>query len=304
MVTISTFIISSDNEYYSGGKHVSRSEKITVPKIIAMKKQKRKIAMITAYDYPTARIVDDAGVDIILVGDSVGMVVLGYSTTIPVTLEEILHHTKAVVRGTRRAMVVADMPFLTYQVSTEEAIRNAGRLIKEGGADAVKIEGGEEVTHIVKALINANIPVMGHIGLTPQRIRILGGYKVQGRTVEDATRLLASAKALEKAGVFSIVLELVTTEVSKIITENVSIPTIGIGAGPYCDGQVLVFHDIVGLFEAFKPKFVKQYVNAREILLNAIKEYTEDVKSGKFPQKEHSFSMKDEEREKLAKLKR
>lgn len=276
-----------------------KDKKITVPKIISMKKKKEKISMITAYDFPIARLVDQAGIDIILVGDSVGMVVLGYDTTIPVTLEEMLHHTKAVVRGTQHALVVADMPYLSYQVSIEDAIRNAGRLIKEGGADAVKIEGGIEVLDVIRAFNRANIPVMGHIGLTPQRIRILGGYKIQGKTVEDAINLIESAKALEEAGVFSIVLELITTEVAKLITESISVPTIGIGSGPYCDGQVLVFHDVVGLFEKFTPKFVRRYLNLSDEILKAIKKYNDDVKTNQFPSMDNSFQMEEEEFKKL-----
>jgi len=212
---------------------LSSVEKITIPSLIKMKKKGKKIAMITAYDYSTALLVDRAGVDIVLVGDSLGMVVLGYESTIPVTLEDVIHHTKAVSRAVKRALVVADMPFMTFNVSVEEAIRNAGRLIKEGGAEAVKLEGGEEVKHVVKALVDAGIPVMGHIGLTPQRIVMFGGYHVRGKSVTAAKKLIRDAKALDEAGVFSIVLELMTAEVAKIITEEVSVPTIGIGAGPY-----------------------------------------------------------------------
>ncbi len=278
---------------------MSSIDKVTIPGLISMKKKGKKIAMITAYDYPTALLVDRAGVDIVLVGDSLGMVVLGYESTIPVTLEDVIHHTKAVSRAVKRALVVADMPFMTFNVSVEEAIRNAGRLIKEGGAEAVKLEGGEEVKHVVKALVDAGIPVMGHAGLTPQRIAMFGGYRVRGKSVAIAKKLIKDAKALDEAGVFSIVLELMTAEVAKVITEEVSVPTIGIGAGPYCDGQVLVFHDMLGLFERFTPRFVKKYANLGEIILKAVQEYVKEVKSGEFPSKEHSFHMKKEKYEKL-----
>ena len=278
---------------------MSSIDKVTIPGLIGMKKKGKKIAMITAYDYPTALLVDRAGVDIVLVGDSLGMVVLGYESTIPVTLEDVIHHTKAVSRAVKRALVVADMPFMTFNVSVEEAIRNAGRLIKEGGAEAVKLEGGEEVRHVVKALVDAGIPVMGHVGLTPQRIAMFGGYRVRGKSVTIAKKLIKDAKALDEAGVFSIVLELMTAEVAKVITEEVSVPTIGIGAGPHCDGQVLVFHDMLGLFERFTPRFVKKYANLGEIILKAVQEYVKEVKSGEFPSKEHSFHMKKEKYEKL-----
>ena len=276
-------------------------QKVTIETLKKMKDKGEKISMITAYDYPFALLADMAGIDIILVGDSVGMVVLGYENTLPVTLEDILHHTKAVTRAVKRAMVVADMPFLSYQTGVRDAIVNAGRLIKEGLADAVKVEGGRNVTNIVSALVDANIPVMGHIGLTPQRIKIFGKYSVRGKTVETAMKLIKDAKALEDAGAFSIVLELIPTEVAKIITEEVSIPTIGIGAGPYCDGQVLVIHDILGLYEKFVPKFVKQYANLGETIKKAISEYISDVKNRKFPEDRHSFFMKKEDFEKLLK---
>ncbi|MCD6514183.1 MAG: 3-methyl-2-oxobutanoate hydroxymethyltransferase [Candidatus Odinarchaeota archaeon] len=277
------------------------AEKITIEKLKRMKKKGEKITMITSYDYPFASLADQVGIDVILVGDSVGMVVLGYENTLPVTLEDILHHTKAVTRAVKRALVVADMPFLSYQIGVKEAIINAGRLIKEGLADAVKIEGGKNVTHIVKALVDANIPVMGHIGLTPQRIKIFGRYRVRGKSIDEAVKLINDAKALEEAGVFSIVLELIPAEVAKIITEEVSIPTIGIGAGPYCDGQVLVIHDILGLFERFVPKFVKRYTNLSDEIRKAISEYIADVKGKRFPEKEHSFFMSEDEYKELLK---
>jgi len=277
------------------------AEKITIEKLKRMKKKGEKITMITSYDYPFASLADQVGIDVILVGDSVGMVVLGYENTLPVTLEDILHHTKAVTRAVKRALVVADMPFLSYQIGVKEAIINAGRLIKEGLADAVKIEGGKNVTHIVKALVDANIPVMGHIGLTPQRIKIFGRYRVRGKSIDEAIKLINDARALEEAGVFSIVLELIPAEVAKIITEEVSIPTIGIGAGPYCDGQVLVIHDILGLFERFVPKFVKRYTNLSDEIRKAISEYIADVKEKRFPEKEHSFFMSEDEYKELLK---
>ncbi len=247
------------------------------------------IVMITAYDYPTARVVDEAGVDIILVGDSLGMVVLGYENTLPVTMEEMLIHTAAVVRGSERALVVGDMPFMSYQLSPQQALDNAGRFIKEAGAHAVKLEGGEEVLEAIRKITSAGIPVMGHIGLTPQSIHRIGGYRVQGKDEEGAARLKKDAKLLEEAGCFSVVLEAVPAQLAKEITESLSIPTIGIGAGPHCDGQVLVFHDVVGIFQEFKPKFVKRYANLRQQMLDAVKSYVEEVRSGVFPDEEHSY---------------
>ena len=274
-------------------------EKVTIPRLLKMKQRGEKITMITAYDYPTARLADEAGVDIILVGDSVGMVVLGYPSTLPVTMEEMLHHTRAVARAVKRALLVGDMPFLSYQASVEEAIRNAGLFMK-AGCDAVKLEGGAEMADTIKAIIRAGIPVMGHIGLTPQRAAMLGGYRIQGRTAESAKKLLEDAKALEEAGVFAILLEFTAAEVAKMITEEVSVPTIGIGAGPHCDGQVLVFHDVVGLTLGMEPpKFSKRYVNLSELILKALREFCEDVRTGRFPTEEHSFFMKEGEFEKL-----
>ncbi|MGB9667389.1 MAG: 3-methyl-2-oxobutanoate hydroxymethyltransferase [Thermosulfidibacteraceae bacterium] len=263
--------------------------RITVKEIEEMKKKGEPIVMITAYDYPTSQIADEAGVDIILVGDSVGMVVLGYENTLPVTMEEMMIFTKAVVRGAKRAMIVADMPFMSYQVSVEDAIKNACLFIKECGAHAVKLEGGREVLNIVERLTEIGIPVMGHIGLTPQSIHKIGGYRVQGREEEAKKKLISDAKDLEKAGCFSIVLEAVPMDLAKEITENLSIPTIGIGAGPYCDGQVLVFHDLVGIYTHFKPKFVKRYALIRDIIKDAIVKYKEEVKTRVFPDKDHSY---------------
>ncbi len=256
---------------------------------IQNKKGKEPIVMITAYDYPSAQMVDEAGVDIILVGDSLGMVVLGYDSTLPVTMEDMLRHTAAVVRGSKRALVVGDMPFMSYQLSPEQALDNAGRFIKEAGAHAVKLEGGEEVLEAIRKITSAGIPVMGHIGLTPQSIHKIGGYRVQGRDEETAEKLKKDAKLLEEAGCFSIVLEAVPMNLAKEITESLSIPTIGIGAGPYCDGQVLVYHDVLGLFQEFKPKFVKRYAELRGEIVEAIKRYADEVRERKFPDEEHSY---------------
>ena len=263
----------------------------TTRKLREMKKRGEKIAMITAYDFPTARMVDSAGVDVILVGDSLGMVVLGYDSTIPVTMEDMLHHTKAVVRGCERALVVADMPFMSYQVSSAEALRNAGRLLQEGGAQAVKLEGGEEVAETVARIVQAGIPVMGHVGLTPQSVHQLGGFRVVGKSKKTAQRLLAGAAALEQAGVFSTVIEGVPAPLARIITERSKVPTIGIGAGVFCDGQVQVFHDIFGVYTEFLPKHAKRYLNLSDILGDALSSYLKEVKKGEFPTEAESFGM-------------
>jgi 3-methyl-2-oxobutanoate hydroxymethyltransferase len=276
-------------------------QKITTAVLKEMKDRKEKIVMLTAYDYPTARMVDEAGIDAILVGDSLGNVILGYRDTLAVTMDEIVHHTKAVARGTKHALLIGDMPFLSYQASTEDAIRNAGRLIKEGGAEAVKVEGGRSVIDKVEAIIGAGIPVMGHLGLTPQWIHQFGGFKVRGKTEVAARLIIDDARALEKAGVFSIVLECVPWQLAKVITERVEVPTIGIGAGPYCDGQVLVIHDLLGLSGGFSPKFVKKYAQLEDIVMKALASFKEEVKSGKFPSLEHSYEMKGEEFKKLMK---
>ena len=265
--------------------------RVTIGDIRAMKQRGEKIAMLTAYDYATAKLVDGAGIPLILVGDSLGMVVLGYESTIPVTMDEMLHHTKAVTRGARRALVIGDMPFMTYHVSTEDALRNAARFIQEGGAQAVKLEGGETVAETVNRLVSCGIPVQGHIGLTPQSINQLGGYKVIGKTPEVAIRLLNDARALDQAGVFSIVLEAVPTQLSKMITERVSVPTIGIGAGKYCDGQVQVISDLLGLYTDFVPKHAKQYVKLSESIGKAVADYLSEVASGDFPTPQQSFDM-------------
>ena len=263
--------------------------RITILKLREMKESGEKIAMLTAYDYPFANIVDEAGIEIILVGDSLGMVVLGYDSTIPVTLEDTIRHTQAVARGTKNAMVVADMPFLTYQVNPAQALLNAGRLIQEGGAQAVKLEGGREVAQTVHTMVSAGIPVMGHLGLTPQSVHQLGGYKVQGRTDEAAKKLKEDALILQDAGAFSIVLEAVPLELAKEVTESLQVPTIGIGAGPHCDGQVLVLHDLLGVFQKFTPKFVKRYAEIGEMAKKAVQEYRDEVKKGEFPAEEHSY---------------
>jgi 3-methyl-2-oxobutanoate hydroxymethyltransferase len=256
-----------------------------------MKPKGEKITMLTAYDYSTARIIDEVGIPLILVGDSLGMVVLGYESTIPVTMEEMLHHTKAVVRGTRQAMVIGDMPFMAYHVSIEDALHNAARFIQEAGAQAVKLEGGVTVAEKVRRVVDCGIPVMGHIGLTPQSIHQLGGYEVQGKTPAAAARLLEDARVLEQAGAFAIVLETVPAPLSALITRSVSIPTIGIGAGAGCDGQVQVINDILGSFTDFVPRHAKQYAKLADIIRAAITEYDREVKAGSFPTEEQSFSM-------------
>ncbi len=265
--------------------------RINITQIKDMKQKGEKITMLTAYDYTTAKIIDEAGIPLILVGDSLGMVVLGYESTIPVTMEDMLHHTKAVVRGTKQTMVIGDMPFMTYHLSVEQALHNAARFIQEAGAQAVKLEGGVTVAEKMKRIVDCGIPVMGHIGLTPQSIHQFGGFKVQGKTPEAAARLLEDAVALEKAGAFAIVLETVPHQLAKIITEKISIPTIGIGAGIYCDGQVQVINDILGSFTDFVPKHAKQYAKLASIISNAIAEYHNEVKAGSFPTDQQSFSI-------------
>lgn len=263
--------------------------KITINQIWEMKRKGEKIAMLTAYDYVTAKIVDRAGVPLILVGDSLGMVVMGYESTIPVTMEDMLHHTKAVVRGAKRAIVVGDMPFMTYQISADQALQNAARFIQEGGAQAIKLEGGVGVAEKVRRIVECGIPVMGHIGLTPQSIHQFGGFKVQGKTPRAAKRLIEDARALEEAGAFAVVLETVPVQVTASITESISIPTIGIGAGAKCDGQVQVINDILGSFTDFVPKHAKQYARLADIMANAVAEYHKEVKTGTFPTDKQSF---------------
>ncbi|MDP8248830.1 MAG: 3-methyl-2-oxobutanoate hydroxymethyltransferase [Candidatus Tritonobacter lacicola] len=254
-----------------------------------MKKEGRKIVALTAYDYATAQIANEAGVHVLLVGDSLGMVVLGYENTLPVTMEEIIHHTKAVARGNDSALLVSDMPFMSFQINDQETVRNAGRLVKEAHAEAVKLEGGKEVSSRVKAIIDAGIPVLGHIGLTPQDVLLMGGYKVQGRKAPEAERLVEDALAMEGAGAFAIVLECIPAELAQAITDKLSIPTIGIGAGPRCDGQILVTHDMLGLFSRFTPKFVKRYADIGATMREAIGRYKEDVEKGTFPSDEYSY---------------
>lgn len=263
--------------------------KITVNDFFRKKTEKKKIGMITAYDYPFAMIADEAGMDAVLVGDSLGMVVQGLENTLPVTMDEMLYHTKMVSRAAKNAMVIGDMPFMSYQTGVEEALGNAGRFLKEAGASAVKIEGGAEVKEIISAMTRADIPVMAHIGLTPHAIHRMGGYKVQGKTEDAARRLMEEAHVVEEAGAFSLVLEAIPMDLAGRITEEISIPTIGIGAGPYCDGQVLVLHDVLGLFQRFVPKFVKRYANLKEEALKALRAYREEVEKGIFPGEEQSF---------------
>ncbi len=265
--------------------------RVTINQIKEMKQKGELITMLTAYDYTTAKIVDEAGVPLILVGDSLGMVVLGYESTIPVTIEDMLHHTRAVVRGTKEALVIGDMPFMTYHISVEDALRNAGRFIQETGCQAVKLEGGVTVAEKVRRIVECGIPVMGHIGLTPQSINQFGGHKIQGKTPEAAVRLLEDARALEKAGAFSVVMETVPAPLAALITQKISIPTIGIGAGSGCDGQVQVINDIFGSYTDFVPKHAKQYAKIADIMSSAVARYHEEVKSGKFPTDAQSFPM-------------
>jgi 3-methyl-2-oxobutanoate hydroxymethyltransferase len=265
--------------------------RVNINQIKEMKQKGEKIVMLTAYDYSTARIVDEAGIPLILVGDSLGVVMLGYDSTIPVTMDVMLHHTKAVVRGTQKALIIGDMPFMTYQISTEEAIRNAGRFLQEAGAQAVKLEGGVTVAETVKRIVDCGIPVCGHIGLTPQSVNTLGGHKIQGKTPAAAQKLLDDAVALEQAGAFAVVLETVPAALAALISKQISIPTIGIGAGVGCDGQVQVINDLLGSFVDFVPKHAKQYAKLFDIIKNAVTEYQDEVKSGAFPTEKNSFSM-------------
>jgi 3-methyl-2-oxobutanoate hydroxymethyltransferase len=265
--------------------------RVNINQIKEMKQKGEKITMLTAYDTPFARILDEAGVDILLVGDSVGSVVAGYPNTLPVTIDEMIYHTRAVVTGTERALVVIDMPFMSYQISIEDAKRNAGRMIKESGAEAVKLEGGVNMKEAIKAIVDIDIPVMGHIGLTPQSIHQMGGHKVQGKVEEQKQKIMADAVAVEEAGAFSVVMECIPTELAQEITEQLSIPTIGIGAGIHCDGQVLVIHDLLGLMGDFRPKFVKSYVNLQQAITQAVKEYMDEVRKKKFPAEEQSFHL-------------
>lgn len=265
--------------------------------VLTLKEQKQKgdkITMLTAYDYSTAKIMDEAGIECLLVGDSLGMVMLGYDSTIPVTMADMLHHTKAVARGAKNALVVADMPFMSYQVSAEDAVRNAGRLMQDGGAQAVKLEGGREVCGQISAITRASIPVMAHLGLTPQSVNALGGYKVQAREAEAAHGLLLDALAVEEAGAFALVLECIPAKLAEWISRRLSIPTIGIGAGAGCDGQVLVYQDMLALYSDMCPKFVRRFADAGEVMRQGFRGYIDEVKAGSFPTEEHSFKMPDE----------
>jgi 3-methyl-2-oxobutanoate hydroxymethyltransferase len=276
-------------------------KKVTTHRYRQKKERGEIITMLTAYDYPTAIAMDKAGVDSILVGDSLGMVVLGYENTLPVTMEEMLHHCRAVARGAKTALLIGDMPFMSYQVSVEEATRNAGRFLQQGGMDAIKLEGGRERADAIRSITSAGIPVMGHLGLTPQSVNQLGGFRAQGKTALAAKRLVEDALILEEAGCFSVVLESVPERLAELISKKISIPTIGIGAGAGCDGQVLVTHDLLGLFERFTPKFVKKYANFHNEMQKAFADFIEDVETKRFPAPEHTVEMKDEEWEMLLK---
>lgn len=268
-------------------------KKVTTTGLIKMKNDGKKITALTAYDYQTAKLLDGAGIDLFLVGDSLGMVVLGYENTLAVTMDDMVHHTKAVVRGTERAMVIADMPFMSYQTGTRDTLINAGRLMKETGAHGVKLEGGSEVLEQVKALVQSGIPVLGHLGLTPQSVHQMGGFKVQGKDDEQARKLIADAKTLEEAGAFAIVLECIPGPLAQEVSDALTIPTIGIGAGPGCDGQILVTNDLVGMDDSFKPKFVRRYARLDQVITDAVKEYIDDVRNQEFPAVKESFGMKD-----------
>ncbi len=278
------------------------STKVTVLEVQQAKNEGRRLTMLTAYDYPLGLMAAESGVDIVLVGDSLGMVVMGLEGTVEVTMADMIHHIKAVVRGCKGPLIVGDMPFMSYNTSIREAIINAGRLMKEGGCDVVKLEGGVDFAPTIGAIVKAGIPVQGHIGLTPQTASALGGFKMQGKDATAAKQIIDDARALEDAGVFSMILEAVPAPLGKLVAEAVSVPVIGIGAGPDVDGQVLVFHDVVGLFDRFVPKFVKQYTNVRKIIIEALKEYNRDVIKGTFPGPEHSFKMPAEALEQLKKM--
>jgi 3-methyl-2-oxobutanoate hydroxymethyltransferase len=269
-------------------------KKVTLAQLMQKKEKGQKITMMTAYDYPTGSLVDQVGIDTILVGDSLGMVVLGYDSTVPVTMDEMIHHCKAVSRSVNRALIIGDMPFLSYQITIEKAVENAGRFIKEAGCDGVKLEGGSEMAPVLKAIVKAGIPVCAHIGLTPQTATMLSGFKVQGKDVESAGKLSESARALEAAGAFMLVMECIPDLLAAKITRELKIPTIGIGAGKDCDGQVLVYHDLIGLFERFTPKFVKQYLNLSHQIKTALIQFKTEVENGSFPGPEHTFAMKEE----------
>jgi len=282
-----------------------KPQKVTIPSLRAKKEKEEKIIALTAYDFPVARIVDECGVDIILVGDSLGMVVLGYENTIPVTMEEMIHHNKAVSRGTTNALVVGDMPYFSFHLSIEESVSNASRFLKEAEAEAVKIEGASKKRlSLIETLVEAEIPVMGHVGLTPQSIHHLGQFKVRGKKTDEAEGIIQDALNLEKAGVFSVILECIPMELARSITEQLKVPTIGIGAGPHCGGQILVFHDLIGLSNGYLPKFVKKYAEIGNTISQAVTQYIDDVKKGIFPDDDHSYHLKSEVLEELSRRKR
>jgi len=281
---------------------MANTQKITIPYVKQKKLDQQPITMLTAYDFPSARLVDKAGVDIILVGDSLAMTVMGHPNTLAVTMDEMIHHSKMVARGAERALLIGDMPFMSFQAGVTEAIKNAGRFLKEGGMEGVKLEGGRVVLEKIRAIVDCEIPVMGHIGLTPQSVTKLGGYRVQGKTALTAQQLIADAIALQEAGCFAIVLEAVPVSVAEIISSEISIPTIGIGAGKHCDGQVLVFHDLLGYYHLHTPKFVKQYANLNKIISEAVSRYCKDVEQKKFPTEKQSFKMLEKEMKKLKKM--
>ena len=274
-------------------------EKVTLPVLYEKMRKGQKITMLTCYDYPTALLQEKAGVDIILVGDSLGMTVLGYESTLPVTMDVMIPHAQAVRRGAPGAFLIGDMPYMSYQISVEEAVRNAGRFMQEAGCDAVKLEGGSNVAGVIRALTQATIPVMGHLGLTPQSIAMLGGFKSQGRSAEAAKKVIDDARLLEESGAVAILLEAIPPEVGKIITERAGVPIISIGAGPHCHGQLLIAHDMLGFFDRFTPKFVKKYANVNEVMLKAFQEYINDVETGAFPDERHNYTMKAGEFERL-----
>ena len=283
----------------------NNNQRVTIPALQSKKANKEKITALTAYDFPIARIVDDAGIDLVLVGDSLGMVVLGYDNTIPVTMDEMIHHTKPVVRAVKRALVIGDMPYFSFHLSTEETVFNASRFIKEAGAQGVKIEGASKKRlRLIESLVEAEIPVMGHVGLTPQSIHHIGQFKVKGSEKGEARKVIQDAVNLEKAGVFAVILECIPMEVAGIITEKLKVPTIGIGAGPRCDGQILVFHDLVGYSSGYLPKFVKKYADLHGIISQAVGKYKEDVQKGVFPDDEHSYHLKPEAARLLKKIRK
>jgi 3-methyl-2-oxobutanoate hydroxymethyltransferase len=277
----------------------SDRSKVTTALFQRKKRDGQSITLLTAYDYPTAVAIERAGLDSILVGDSLGMVVLGYENTLPVTMDDMIHHCKAVARGAQTPLLIGDMPFMSYQISIEEAVRNAGRFLQEGGMDAVKLEGGRDRLGAVRAIVGAGIPVMGHLGLTPQSVHQLGGFRAQGKTASSAKNLLDEALLLQEAGCFSLVLESIPSRLGELVSQKLDIPTVGIGAGPKCDGQVLVTHDLLGLFDRFTPRFVKQYTQLHAIIGEALNDFRQDVEAGVFPTQDHSFSMTDDEWEAL-----